>query len=289
MNTLNRNQLSPGCPEDSSSSRLVDLEHLILWEGELTNQRIRELLGVKPVYASRLLSGLMKLLAGRAGRASAHAPLKMAYLSPNDQARSSPDAYLHLLNWLPGSPLTLETGVVDARLDLSLVSPAIFSAIFHSIKHQQGLRISYKSMAHPRGTERLVFPHALVRAPRRWHMRAWCTERSDFLDFTLGRISAAMLDSAPCQGNGRTRDQDPAWINIMDLLIAPHPALNEDQRKMIASEFFPGAASLRLKVRECLAPYIVQDLRLATDLETQVPPDFQLALLNGFEPKLQFG
>lgn len=289
MNTLNRKQRPPGLPEDANSSRLVDLEHLILWEGELTNQRIRELLGVKPVYASRLLSGLMKLLDGRAGRASAHAPLKMAYLSPNDQVRSSPDAYLHLLNWLPGSPRTFETTVVDARLDLSLVLPAIFSAIFQSIKRQQGLRISYKSMAHPLGTERLVFPHALVRAPRRWHMRAWCTERSDFLDFTVGRISAATSDSTLCQEHGRTRDQDLAWNSVVELLIAPHPALNEDQRKMIAGEFFPGAASLRLKVRECLAPYIVQDLRIATDLGKHMPPDYQLALLNGFTQKLQFG
>jgi len=288
MNKLKSDQQTPSSPEDGSSSRLVDLEQLILWEGELTNERIRELLGVKLVYASRLMSGLMKLLAGRARRASAHAPLKMAYVFPDDQTRSSPDAYLHMLNWLPGYPLTFGSGVVDARLDLSLISPAIFSAIFQSIKRQHGLRISYKSMTHPLGTERLVFPHALVRAPRRWHMRAWCTERSDFLDFTLGRISAAMSDSTPCQGNGRTQDQDLAWINVMDLVIGPHPALNEDQRKMIAGEFFPGAASLRLKVRECLAPYIAQDLRLATDLGKHVPPEYQLALLNGAVLKLQF-
>jgi hypothetical protein len=288
MDKLKPNQPPPNLPEDASSSRLADLEQLIVWEGELSNERIRELLGVKPVYASRLMSGLMKLLTGRAERASAHAPLKMLYVSSGDQVRSSPDAYLHMLNWLPGAPLNAGAGVVDPRLDLSLISPAIFSAIFQAIKRQQGLRISYRSMTHPLGTERLVFPHALVRAPRRWHMRAWCTERSDFLDFTLGRISAAIPDSTPFQGHGKSRDQDLGWMNMVDLLIAPHPGLTEDQGKMIAGEFFPGAASLRLKARECLAPYIIQDLRLAVNIEKQIPPEYQLVLLNVSSLNLKF-
>lgn len=272
--------------DDVSSSRLVDLEQLIVWEGEISNERIRELLGVRPVYASRLMSGLMKLLTGRAGRATAHAPLKMCYASSEDRACRSPDAYLHMLNGLSGAPLADGSGVVDARLDLSLISPVVFSAVFQAIKRQQGLRISYKSMTHPLGTERLVFPHALVRAPRRWHMRAWCTERSKFLDFTLGRVSAASLDDLPCVGHGR--NQDAAWMNVVDLLIAPHPGLSEDQRKMITSEFFPGAASLRLKARECLAPYIAQDLRLAVDTEKQMPPEYQLALINASVLNLSF-
>ncbi|WP_212686024.1 WYL domain-containing protein [Undibacterium luofuense] len=281
-------QTSPSSTEDASSSRLVDLEQLIHWEGELSNERIRELLGVKPVYASRLMSGLMKLMIGRAERASAHAPLKMLYGSSKDQLPRSPDTYLHILNGLPGAPLISGVGVVDARMDLSLISPAIFSVIFRAIKRQQGLRINYRSMNHPLGTERLVFPHALVRAPRRWHMRAWCAERSDFLDFTLGRISTAVSDSTSCQAIGRIREQDTGWMNVVDLLIAPHPSLNEHQRQMIACEFFPGAASLRLKVRECLAPYIVQDLRLAVDIGKQTPPEYQLALLNGDSLNLSF-
>lgn len=288
MDKSKSNLMTTAITEEASSSRLADLEQLILWEGELSNERIRDLLGVKPVYASRLLSGLMKLLTGRAVRASAHAPLKMHYVAEEDQVRGSPDAYLHILNWLPGVPLNSDTGVIDVRRDLSLISPAIFSEIFQAIKRQQGLRISYKSMTHPLGTDRLVFPHALVRAPRRWHMRAWCTERSDFLDFTLGRIGAVKSDSTSHPGVGKNRSQDLGWTKVVDLLIAPHPALSEDQKKMIAGEFFPGAASLRLKARECLAPYIVQDFRLATDWRRQVPPEYQLALLNGAELNLRF-
>ncbi|MDB5761837.1 MAG: hypothetical protein JWQ21_832 [Herminiimonas sp.] len=280
--------MNTGTTEEVASSRLIDLERLILWEGELSNERIRQLLGVKPVYASRLLSGLMKLLAGRAERASAHAPLKINYVAAEDQVRASPDEYLHILNWLPSESLNADGGIVDARRDLSLISPAIFSEIFQAIKRQQGLRINYKSMTNPLGTDRLVFPHALVRAPRRWHMRAWCTERSDFLDFTLGRVGAVTLDTTFSPGTGKNRDQDFGWTKVIDLLIGPHPTLSEDQKKMIAGEFFPGAASLRLKARECLAPYIVQDFRLATDFRKQVPPEYQLALLNGSELNLRF-
>lgn len=37
---------------------------------------------------------------------------------------------------------------------------------------------------------------------------------------------------------------------------------------------------LRLKVRQCLAAYIIQDLRLSTDERKQVPPEYQLLVSN---------
>jgi predicted DNA-binding transcriptional regulator YafY len=265
-------------------SRLAELETVTLWEGEITNERIRTLLGVKQVYASRLLSALSRRLSGRAERSTPHAPLEMLYASASDGPRKSPDPYLHLLSSYEPSDAA-SGAVVDARLDLSHISPVIFSRILRAIRQTQGIEIEYRSMNHPLGTKRIVFPHSLVRAPRRWHMRAWCTEREDFRDFTLGRIGAlSELD----QKSEKLRKDDVKWNRITELAIGPHPTLDADQRKMIAAEFFPGAALLKLRVRECLAPYVIQDLRVATEFEKQTPPEYQLALMNAAKLGLEF-
>ena len=257
-------------------TRLQDLQTVTTWEGAMTNERIRSLLGVKLVYASRLLSSLSRHLSGRAVRSTPHAPLEMLYSDSIDTRPRSPDEYLRVLSSLGSQAMDQET-ILDARVDLSLVSPEVFSCIQRAIVDHRGIEIEYRSMTHPAGTKRLVFPHALVRAPRRWHMRAWCTQREDFLDFNLGRIGSVVSTSLTRE---KIREEDNKWNRSLDLAIGPHPLLGPDHRKMIAAEFFPGASLLKLKVRECLAPYVIQDLRVAVKVSQQAPPDYQLALLN---------
>lgn len=265
-------------------SRLPDLETVTLWEGLITNERIRNLLGVKPVYASRLLSALSRHLFGRAERSTPHAPLEMLYAGTGDVRPKSPDEYLGVLSSLAPLDPSQET-IFDVRLDLSLVSPAVFSCILRATKSQLGVEIEYRSMNSPSGSKRLVFPHTLIRAPRRWHMRAWCVHRSDFRDFTLGRIVSVTPTEMKSE---KLREEDVKWNQVIELAIGPHPDLCSEHRRMIAGEFFPGAALLKLPVRRCLAPYVIQDLRVAVDCKSQTPPEYQLALLNADKLKLDF-
>jgi hypothetical protein len=278
MNYSDNEQATP------AMARLPDLETVTIWEGVITNERIRSLLGVKPVYASRLLSSLSRHLFGRAERSTPHAPLEMLYSHSSDTKPKSPDEYLRLLSSLGPQAMDEET-ILDARVDLSLVSPEVFSYIQRAIVNRRAIKIEYRSMNHPSGTTRVVFPHSLVRAPRRWHMRAWCVQREDYRDFTLGRIAAVESTSLICE---KVREEDTKWNRVLDLAIGPHPLLGPDQRKMIAAEFFPGASLLKLKVRECLAPYVIQDLRVAVNANQQTPPDYQLALLNADALNLEF-
>lgn len=278
MNHSDNEQTTP------AMARLPDLETVTMWEGVITNERIRSLLGVKPVYASRLLSSLSRHLLGRAERATPHAPLEMLYSHSRDTQPKSPDEYLRVLSSLGAQAMDQEA-ILDARVDLSLVSPEVFSTIQRAIVNRQAIEIEYRSMNHPTGTRRVVFPHALVRAPRRWHMRAWCVQREDYRDFTLGRIAAVAATSLIRE---KVREEDSKWNRVLDLAIGPHPLLDAEQRKMIAAEFFPGASLLKLKIRECLAPYVIQELRVAVNANRQTPPDYQLALLNADLLNLEF-
>lgn len=261
--------------ETAAPPQLESLETVLVWEGELDNQAIRELLGVKAVWASRLLGALTKAMGRRAKRETPYAPLKLAPRAAAQWSHRSPDEYLQVL--AGSKDAKRRSRVEDARMDLAAASPTVFAAVFKAISTGTGLRLTYRSMSAPAGTMRLVFPHALVRAPRRWHMRAWCSERQEFRDFTLGRVATLQVvdDVAP-----RGRDDDLEWSTLLELDLVAHPALSSDQQEMIAAEYFGGDSSMRLRVRQCLAGYIIQDLRLSTDESKHVPPEYQLLVSN---------
>lgn len=101
----------------------------------------------------------------------------------------------------------------------------------------------------------------------------------------LARIAAVEATSLIRE---KVREEDAKWNRVLDLAIGPHPLLDAEQRKMIAAEFFPGASPLKLKIRECLASYVIQELRVAVDVNRQTPPDYQLALLNADLLNLEF-
>ncbi|MCA3042373.1 MAG: WYL domain-containing protein [Rhodocyclaceae bacterium] len=255
---------------------MSNLETVLVWEGEIDNQRIRELLGVKSVWASRVLGALGTRLGVRAARETAHAPLRLVTRQAEQEHRQSPDDYLRIASRASEST-ERESMLEDARRDLSVVAPETFAKVVQAIRQGIGLEMTYRSMNHPTGSVRVVFPHSLVRAPRRWHMRAWCTERKDFRDFTLGRVGRVLpvTSDAPF-----SRSDDIDWNEFVMLTVIAHPELNNDQRAMIAAEYFPGASARQLKVRRCLAGYIIQDLRLATDAIKQKPPEYQLLVSN---------
>lgn len=164
-----------------------------------------------------------------------------------------------------------------AQHSVEINTPETFAAVVQAMRKGFGLQLDYRSMNHPAGTERLVFPHALVRVPRRWHMRAWCSERHDFRDFTLGRVGKVSLIESPTP---YLRSDDKDWNEVVTLTVIAHPNLSVDQQTMIAAEYFPGASARQLKVRRCLVSYIIQDLRLATSANKHKPPEYQLFVSN---------
>lgn len=269
---------------DPGLEQLSELETLLRWEGELDNARIRQFLGVQAVRASRLLGQLIERLGSLIQRPSKRGPIVWASAAAQSPLRESPDAYLKLMSSAPGGKEALLPCLHDARTDLTAVHPGVFSTVLQAARAGTGVQILYRSMNNPQGSQRRLYPHALVRAPRRWHMRAWCCERGEFRDFVLSRVQSiqALEDPRPEQA---APEQDSSWTRIIDLRIIPHPHLSEAQQNLIAEEMFPGARAKRLQVRQCLALYILQDLRVALDLTRDVPPEFQLALASSAELK----
>lgn len=262
--------------QDDPSQRIRDMDVLVRWEGELSNVRIREVFGVQSVQSSRLLAAYMAERGGALSRATPRSPVKPSTRFDDEVPPTSADDYLRLLCGVtpgpPGSDI-----VFDARLSLSNENPRLFADLLSASRSGTGLRITYGSMQNPCGIERAVFPHSLVRAPRRWHMRAWCDLRKEFRDFTLGRVLSYTTLNLPTP---MRRRQDADWNKFVNLKVVAHPDFGEEHQHLLRREYFAGKASMNLRVRKALASYVVQDLRLATDLKRDRPPQFQLHLEN---------
>lgn len=258
-----------------AQQRLREMEILLRWEGELDNARLREVFGIQSVQASRLLASFLAAYADGLKRATPYAPVTATKAFKPQLSGNSPDEYLQVLQ--KRTPAHLHANVEDLRLDLAPVQPALFALITQACRRRVGLRIRYRSLSNPDGQERLIFPHALVRAARRWHARAWCAQRRDFRDFALGRMAKAVLDTSPLPPEAET---DSGWDAYVKLVIQAHPGLSQGQARLLEDEYLGGRTTRTLTVRRCLAGYIIQDLRIAAEPARQTPPSFQLALAN---------
>lgn len=145
-----------------------------------------------------------------------------------------------------------------------------------------GVAIRYASMTNPAFEERTIFPHSIIHIGRRWHVRAWCVKRQDFRDFTLGRIQSALpvVEPAP-----RTIDDDEAWQEVVMIELAAHRKLSSQQQQVVRAENFSGLDTRHLPIRTCLVQYAIQDLRAAIDPEKELPPGFQIEVVNAAQLK----
>ncbi|HEY2394830.1 MAG TPA: WYL domain-containing protein [Rudaea sp.] len=256
-------------------ARLAAIETLLLWEGEISNVRIRQVFALQPVQASRTLAAYKDafpdaLIEDSARRRYVPSARVRPQLTQGDISE-----YVELLRRCEAGlePLT------DVTVTFATADPRVFATLRSAALLGQGVEASYRSIAHPSGTSRLLFPHAIVRAGRRWHVRAWCASREAFLDFVLGRFVTTKLSAMPVPAHGRAA-HDETWKERVTLLIAAHRRLDAAQAAVLRAEYFKGATARRITCSGALLPYIVHDLRLAVDPDQETPPDYQLELSN---------
>ncbi len=248
------------------------MEGVLAWEGEIGNARVRKLFEIKPVQASRLLLGFRTFMGERIVEDS-----KGRVFKPADAKNFSTDVSLEeYIRWTQ-SGSSIENSILDVRADLTKVKPSVFSLLRRAALNRTGIVIAYASMKNPVLEERLVFPHSMVRVGRRWHVRAWCGERKEFRDFTLGRIRSVLHSPTKSE---HPVEEDKKWNQIVQIRLVPHRKLSLEQQKVVRDELFSGTMGERISVRASLAHYMIQELRAATNPENEKPPEFQIEVAN---------
>lgn len=251
---------------------------ILLWEGRVSRGRLISEYGLSAIRASEWLRDFResfpdwviwdsKLKASLA-TARAYADAERASKAPRPSIISAmlvphtPDA--------PGKPLSISWDFVHT-------SPRTFSRLNLAIADRQRVKFLYCSMNNPELHERIIEPHSLLRAGRRWHVRGYCLQRQSFRDFVLGRMSKVQLLPESSLADIAT---DDAWSRVLQVRLIAHPRLSNAQQLVIRNEYFDGATARVESCRAALLNYMVQELMAATDVDRQVPPDYQLAVDN---------
>jgi predicted DNA-binding transcriptional regulator YafY len=132
-------------------------------------------------------------------------------------------------------------------------------------------------MREPTPHLRVIAPHSLIRAGRRWHLRAFSSTNQDFRDYALGRVEKVERLDSPAE---RTEKDDQAWMTKVPVRLVAHPDLTPEQEALIRFEYFNNTAARVDTCRGALVSYFIQDVRAAVDPAKQRPPDFQMAVAN---------
>jgi len=272
--------------------RLSLLENILLWEGRLNRTRVQELFGLRAVRASEWIREFRDLhpdwLVWNSKTRSYHASPAVYQIKGNPDHQKleysvSLAKYLTLIGIPHAAPgLKQDRMVWSAYPDLSAPHPGVFAVLSDAMRTHHAVQITYRSMREPMPHQRVISPHNMIRAGRRWHTRAFCSINQDFRDYALGRITDAKLLEMPSE---RLEKDDNAWAAKVSVRIVAHPDLTREQEDVIRFEYFNNTSARVESCRGALVGYFIQDLRAATDIKNQRPPEYQLAVANIEEVK----
>lgn len=258
--------------KDRLNERMRLLALLLEWEGELKNSRIQELLGVTSVRASGLIAEYRTLFSSEL----AHDSKNKRWLPTQKQIRLTPSTVNEYLEKVHPKERN-QAWYADERHDFLIPEAKQFALIREACLRGTGLTILYGSLSQPKGQLRTILPHTIVRLNRRWHLRAWCNLNHDYRDFNFGRIYNIVATDKTIDSPLPT---DYKWDTKIEVIIKPHHLLSSDQTNLISYEYCASQNETTLKTRIAILNYLLLDLMIATDPKKQLPPQYQLEVVN---------
>lgn len=250
--------------------RLQYIESVVYWEGIVGRPRISRIFDISENHITQDFALYKRTF-----------PDNLAYdisvraYRPGKRFRprigtGSPDEYLSLLRtYVEGHATAVLPAIGDGVVAVGLPAPksavnaAVLREITRALRQGHGIRIRYQSMSHPVPRERVIWPHTLVFAGLRWHVRAYDSLREKFADFVLQRMlsARAISDKCPC-----LQSSDVDWMQEESVEIIPSPKLSPEQSQVIASEYGMEMRGDRYVwgaiMKRCMVPYFLYWLRL---------------------------
>lgn len=230
----------------SVRERLMHIERCLFWKGEVGRADLVDTFDVRQVQAARDFRLYIE-----------NFPRNMAY---SRQRRR----YLVQPSFTPGliTPKTLDefvdipsehVPVARWPLPLRRATPEVLLAMVTAVRERQKIEVQYQSMTGSGPQWRWLSPHAFAHDSERWHVRAYCHMREQFLDFVLGRI----LDTRSVEKSSIDPAEDMQWNTHIDVLVTPNPELEPEQRIAVGAEYeLPEDLDLILHLRQAMLFYV---------------------------------
>lgn len=268
----------------SQERRLEFIDFRLRWEGRLNRSDLTSFFGISVPQASLDIARYLELAPHNAvydRSERVYTPtLSFAALFPSNDAVKYLDellgratgivqAELSFLGWAPAAAV--------APSPSRAVAANILRVLLDAIRCESAVTIRYQSMSPAAPVERDINPHALAHDGLRWHVRAYCNSRQQFLDFVIARI----LDSAPSSRSGETKGKgsadDFAWHRTVNLVLAPNPELSPAHQRVIELDYEMTGGQAVVECRHALVFYALKRLGLLD--ESSVTADAQHLVL----------
>lgn len=247
--------------------RLEFIEFHLFWEGGINRSDITDHFGVSVPQASKDLSQYQAMAPRNISYdKSRKRYFKTDVFSPRFLKPDS-DRYLAQLQAIADKTLARDDSWISEVPSIDVlpmphrnVDTDVLRATLGALRDHRSIEIRYQSLSsvRPRATWRWISPHAIAFDGHRWHVRAFCHIDNRFKDFLLPRFMMTRATGAP----GAKPSDDLAWTEFVDVVLKPHPGLNEDQKKVIVQDYGMTNERVTIPVRQALLYYFLKRLDL---------------------------
>ncbi|HGP5431706.1 TPA: WYL domain-containing protein, partial [Vibrio cholerae O1] len=166
----------------------------------------------------------------------------------------------------------------EAPYHLNKPSLSIVAKVTEAIHKGKALSITYVSLSSGETTREIV-PHTLVDNGLRWHVRGFDRKHSEFRDFVLTRIKAAVVLEDSTLSEAELEAQDRQWNRFVELELVPHPRIEHSEA--IELDYGMTGGVLKVEIRAATAGYLLRQWHVDCSKKSELEPrDFQLALKN---------
>lgn len=247
--------------------RLEFIEFRLSWEGGVRRADIVSTFKVSEPQASKDLTMYQERAPGNA----VYDKVQKRYVAGDGFRpvflKGGPDEYLTRLRSLGERLTDPDESWIGSRPDVDIVltparevSDECLRAILSAHRTGSSIEALYQSMSaeRPEPTWRRITTHAFGYDGFRWHARAYCHLTDRFKDFLLPRI----IDVRDPSAGGRRGDEDELWQERFSVLIAPHPALSDEQKMIVAKDYGMRNGTTALEVRYAMLFYVLKRLNL---------------------------
>lgn len=248
--------------------RLEFIDQRLAWEGRLNRNALTEFFGISVPQASLDLARYMELAPRNTEYNLSHKVyLALPTFQPLFADSATSGRYLAELYALTTGVLSPDLSFIGAgptadvvRFPTRTVPPLHLRLSLAAIRDHRQLAISYQAVSRPEPTRRLISPSAFAYDGYRWHVRGYCHLRDEYRDFVFARILTMALEGP----SDRDPADDEAWHRILNVVIAPNPALADGPRRVVALDYGMEDERLIVPTRQALAYYLCKRLGLTT-------------------------
>lgn len=178
------------------------------------------------------------------------------------------------LGWTPPVDLAASPG--------RQVSAEVLLPLLTAIREGKQVLVNYQSMSSKELGERQLSPHAIAFDGFRWHIRAFCHRKEQFLDFVIARVLSARVTDQ----TGPSHAEDEAWHRMVTLLLSPNPELPAAAQRVIELDYGMTDGVVMLECRQALLFYTLKRLGLLDGQEA--PPEVQQITLRNRQAIAQY-